>query len=133
MRVNLEQQENRRWIDKVLQMEAVFQYGAYCFLAYDRSMPAPLRFSFLWIISVAFAGCMNAAGQAPSVPIYKQGRREAQYEAEMGNAAKEIFSSSNVVKLAGIAEQLKRSSCQLELPQPNAAKISPRELGIAGC
>ena len=83
------------------------------------------------MISLTIAGCSQAAAQAPNVPIYQQGRREAQYESEMGSAGKEIFFSSNVVKLAGIAEQLKRTSCQLELPKPAALSMSSREICIA--
>ena len=93
-------------------------------------VPAP-SLRLLWILCAVLAECLQAAAQAPNVPIYKQGRREAQYEAEMGNAGKDLFSSSNVVKFSGITEQLKRTSCQLELPRPNTAMMSSREICVA--
>jgi hypothetical protein len=84
-----------------------------------------------WSITVTLAGCIQLAAQAPSVPIHKQGRHESEHEAEIGNAAKEIFSTSNVVKLAAIENQLKRASCQLDLPKVNSTKLSAREICIA--
>src|SRR6266849_2658438 len=83
------------------------------------------------ILCLIAASALNAGAQAPDVPIHKQGRREAQLQAEMGGAAKEIFYSSNVLKFRGVSEQLKRTACQLELPKPNTIRMSARALWTA--
>src|SRR5215471_8738777 len=87
-------------------------------------MALVLRLGLSCIAGITMAACVDGAAQAPEVPIYKQGRREAQYEAEMGAAGKELFYSTNVVKFSAIAEQLKRTSCQLDLPKLNTASLT---------
>jgi hypothetical protein len=76
------------------------------------------------------AACLEAAAQAPDVPIYRQGRHESQYEDAIGAATKELFAAGKVIKLAAVKEQLKRSSCRLELPKLNPTKLSPPEICI---
>ncbi len=70
----------------------------------------------------------TAFAQAPGVPLYKQGRRESQYEEDLVRGSKELFAGTNAVKLAQVKEQLKRSTYPLELPKPATAKLSAREV-----
>jgi hypothetical protein len=74
------------------------------------------------------ADCGPIFAQAPDVPLYKQGRRESQYDDTIAKATKALFAGTNVIKLAQVKEQLKRPSCQLELPKPSAAKLPAREV-----
>src|SRR5262252_5662091 len=90
-----------------------------------------LRFGLSCIAGITIAACFDGAAQAPNVPIYKQGRHEAKFEADMGAAGKELFDWSNVVKFSAIAEQLKKTSCQLELPKLNTTNLTAREVCIA--
>jgi len=79
--------------------------------------------------AVALAPEMFA--QAPDVPVYRQGRRENQYEEQVRQAAKSLFAGSGtVVKLSDVNEQLQRTSCQLELPAPKSRQLSSRELCV---
>ena len=82
----------------------------------------------LILFCLALSGAASCFGQAPDVPLYKQGRRESQYEGTILQASKELFAGTNVLKLAGVKEQLKRPSCALALPRPGTAKLSPREV-----
>ena len=84
----------------------------------------------VWVAAVLAAGCLAAAAQAPEVPVYRQGRQEGQYEAQIQTAARELFAKSNAVGLAVVNEQLKRSACQLQLPSPKTAKLATRELWL---
>jgi hypothetical protein len=67
-------------------------------------------------------------GQAPDVPVFKQGRRESQYEDGIAARSRELFSEGKAVKLAQVKEQLKRSTCAIELPPPSSRKLGAREL-----
>ena len=73
----------------------------------------------------------SCLGQAPDVPLYKQGRRETQYDDTIAKESKELFAKTNAVRLAQVKEQLKRPSCQVELPIPHTTKLSPREVYAA--
>lgn len=69
-----------------------------------------------------------ALAQAPDVPIFKQGRRETQYDDQIRSISKELFRTGEVAKLTIVKEQLKRTSCRIELPAPRTAKLSSREI-----
>jgi trypsin-like peptidase len=77
---------------------------------------------------VWLAGGFNALGQAPDVPMERQGRKEKEQEQEISDKSKELFSQGKALKLAEIKEQLKRKTCQLALPKPSTAKLSSREI-----
>lgn len=99
---------------------------------YYGRMAARVRFRSSQVFLVVLTGCVCAAAQGPDVPVYKQGRRESQYEGEISNTARELFATTNVLKLAGVKEQLNnRPSCVLQLPKPKLAKLSAREICIA--
>jgi hypothetical protein len=66
------------------------------------------------------------------VPIYKQGRKASEQDDLLNVATKELFSTTNVIKLAQVKEQLKRKTCRLELPKPKDKKLTPRELCVIG-
>lgn len=79
-------------------------------------------------VAAALATCNMAVAQAPGVPVYKQGRHESQAEAEVSEAARKLFATTNVLKLAAVPEQLKRSTCPLALPDASRRKLSAREI-----
>ena len=85
-----------------------------------------------WIVLAGLVGSVSfeAAAQAPEVPIYKQGRKEADADAEVNAAAKELFTQNHAVRLGAITNQLKREFCQLVLPPPNTKKLAPRDICI---
>ena len=85
----------------------------------------------LVVLYLALANGEVALAQAPDVPLYRQGRRETQYDDTIAKASKELFTKTNAIRLAQIKEQLKRASCQLELPKPKVAKLSAREIYTA--
>ena len=107
-------------------------------LSRHSSVPNPPRprlacFPTRLILSLALTGlaallCYNVAGQAPGVPIYKQGRKQSNLDAGLCDGSKQLFSTGTVAKLQVIKQQLKRTSCSLELPPPNRNKLSSREL-----
>ncbi len=71
---------------------------------------------------------LPAAAQAPNVPIYRQGRKESEYEDKISAAARALLDETNAVKLQQVKIQLKRGSCALALPKLNTRKLSPREV-----
>ncbi len=73
----------------------------------------------------------SAFAQAPDVPIYKQGRKESEYDDRIRAAARELFKGTNAVKLEAVKAQLKSNSCGLTVPKPNTRKLSPREIYTA--
>ncbi|HWX21510.1 MAG TPA: serine protease [Candidatus Binatia bacterium] len=71
---------------------------------------------------------MSAPAQSPDVPIFKQGRMESQEQAKIESASKNLFTAGDALKLAEVKEQLKRTSCQLDLPAPKTARLTAREI-----
>ena len=88
-------------------------------------MQAGFGIQFASIITLAAAGGFYADAQAPGVPICSQARQESQYKATILNAAKQLSTSGVALKVAEVRKQLKRTSCQLALPegQRNEARI----------
>lgn len=62
------------------------------------------------------------------MPIYKQGRRATEERDSISILSKELFTAGDVIKLAEVKEQLKRTSCSLELPGPSSTKLTAREI-----
>lgn len=77
-------------------------------------------------VLVLFA--MRAFSQAPDVPLYKQGRWAVEAENKISAATRELFDTTNVIKLEEVNTQLKRTSCQLDLLPPRTNKLSSREV-----
>ena len=86
---------------------------------------------FAGIVAIAAAGCLQAAAQAPDVPICNQERPEAQYRSDIIKAAKALLSGGDVLQIAEARKQLKRSSCQLALPEPSKIRLPTRDICIA--
>ena len=80
------------------------------------------------LLLLPLAICLEAAAQAPGVAVYKQGKRESDYDDGIRTASRELFSNSNAVRLAEVKLQLKRATCRLDLPPPNTAKLPVREI-----
>jgi hypothetical protein len=72
--------------------------------------------------------CFCAFAQSPDVPIYKQGRKATEERDSISVLSKELFTAGNIIKLAEVKEQLKRSSCPLDLPDPSTTKLTAREI-----
>ena len=70
----------------------------------------------------------SLVAQGPDVPVYRQGRRETQYEDTIRAAAKDLYRTGTVAKLELVKEQLKRTSCSVELPSPRTGKLNSREI-----
>ena len=94
-------------------------------------MQTSFGIKFASILALAAAGCFHAAAQAPGVPICPQARQESQYKATILNAAKQLFTSGDALKIAEVRKQLKRTSCQLALPEAGTTKLPAREICIA--
>jgi hypothetical protein len=71
---------------------------------------------------------LTALSQAPDVPLYKQGRWAVEAENKISAATRELFDTTNVIKLEEVNLQLKRTSCQMELLAPRTNKLSSREI-----
>ena len=69
--------------------------------------------------------------QAPEVPVYQQGRKRAEQDERISNAAKELYAEGRAAKLEQIREQLKRSSCSMEVPKASRKKLGSREICAA--
>jgi len=80
-----------------------------------------------WIAVVAAAGCFRSAAQAPDVPVGNQDRTEAQYKADIIQAARGFYSGKEVLKTTEVGKQLKRASCQLALPAASTTHLTARE------
>jgi hypothetical protein len=65
------------------------------------------------------------------VPIQKQGRKQAREEDVVTQGSRDLFSAGKAINLAQVTEQLKRKSCELDLPRPLTTKLSSREICIA--
>jgi trypsin-like peptidase len=91
-------------------------------------MGAAYRAKLRLIIALLAAISLHAGAQAPEVPIYRQGRRESQYADGISEATKQLFDGGQVLKLAAVKEQLKRTSCKLDLPKPSTAKLDARQI-----
>jgi hypothetical protein len=83
---------------------------------------------WLWLALLFISGLSRAGAQAPDVPIFRQGRNENRLEDSIQEAAKQLFSETNAVKLPEVREQIKRVTCDLQLPKPSETKLSQREL-----
>jgi len=82
------------------------------------------------LVGLLLGVVFDSAGQAPTVPIYQQGRKQTDADVELCAAAKGLYADSKAVHLAAATNQLKRESCQLILPPPNSKKLTPREICI---
>ncbi len=86
----------------------------------------------LLILLPLLAAISSALAQAPGVPLYKQGRLAVEAETKLSNATRELFDTTNVIKLDTVKEQLRRSYCQIELLPPRTNKLAPRDIYSAG-
>ena len=84
-------------------------------------------FRFALLAALIFV-LWDALGQAPGVAIYKQGKRESDYDDGIREASHKLFFGTNALKLFQVNEQLKRKSCQLDLPPANTNKLSRRDI-----
>lgn len=98
---------------------------------YDERMQAAFGIKLAAILAVAVAGCLRAGAQAPGVPLCTQAGRETQYKARLQNAAKDLLTKGDALKLDQARKQLKRTSCQLVLPAANTTKLPAREICVA--
>jgi hypothetical protein len=94
-------------------------------------MPEVFGIKLGFLLTVATAGCFYAGAQAPGVPICSQMRQESQYRARLQGIAKELLAGSDALKPAQARRQLKRSTCQLELPETGTTKLPAREVCMA--
>jgi hypothetical protein len=90
------------------------------------------RWARLLAAGLLCSGLRHAPAQAPDVPIYKQGRKESEQNEKVAEAAKELYAAGKAPKLEAIKEQLKRGSCELDLPKANSKRLSSRELCVVG-
>jgi hypothetical protein len=83
------------------------------------------------MVAITIGVSLAARGQAPEVPIQKQGRKQSREDDAVEKESKDFFSTGKAIKLAQVKEQLKRKSCEVDLPKPSTAKLSPREICVA--
>jgi len=91
------------------------------------ALKAPGLFRCALATAVILFSC-NAHGQAPGVAIYKQGKRESDYDDGIREAAHKLFLGTNALKLAKVSDQLKRKSCQLNLSPVNTNKLTRQQI-----
>ena len=94
-------------------------------------MQAAFRTKLAGIVTIAVAGCCCARAQAPGVPICDQAHQEPQITTSLLKAAKELFAKGDGLKPAQARQQLKRTACQLALPEAGTRRLSAREICIA--
>ncbi len=85
-----------------------------------------MKFALITVVALVLG--LGAFAQAPDVPIYRQGRRQSDYEGTIRSGAKALYATGDVVKLVQVKEQLKRTSCDLTLPRARTAKMSAKEI-----
>jgi hypothetical protein len=78
------------------------------------------------LATIAF--CLQATAQAPDVVVYRRGRQQVELDNAIRDSAKELFASSNAVRLAAVKVQLRRTNCEALLPAPNTVRLSGREI-----
>ncbi|MGO8929572.1 MAG: serine protease [Limisphaerales bacterium] len=100
-------------------------------MTYHEPMQEAFRIKLAWIVAIAAAGCLHTAAQAPSVPICSQDRPEAQSKSDIIDAAKAFISRGDVLGIADARKQLKRTSCQLALPEASTTRLPAREICVA--
>ncbi len=83
--------------------------------------------SALLLLGLLFASG-QAWAQAPGVAVPRQGRQENELEEKLLDAGKRVFDAGVAIKLKAVKEQLKRTSCQLDLPPVKTAKLTVREV-----
>jgi Trypsin-like peptidase domain len=94
-------------------------------------MQLAFRMKLAWVVAIAAAGCLHTAAQAPDVPICNQDRLEAQSKTDIMDAAKLLISRGDVLSIAKVRKQLKRSSCQLALPEASTTRLPARDICVA--
>jgi hypothetical protein len=74
---------------------------------------------------LAFIYCLSGLvvpplfGQGINVPVYRQGRQENQEQAALIRAAEALRATGKPVAMSAVGEQLRRTSCSVELPPVN--------------
>ena len=71
---------------------------------------------------------VQAWAQAPGVPVPRQGRQENEIEENLLDAGKRVFDAGVAIKLKAVKNQLKRTSCELNLPPVKTSKLTVREV-----
>ena len=94
-------------------------------------MQAVCRIKFTCLIAVAAAGCFHVSAQAPGVPVCRAPSQESEHKATLVNAAKQLYTSGDALKIAEVKQQLKRTSCRLALPEASTTKLSARDICVA--
>ena len=94
-------------------------------------MQAAFGIKLAFILATMATGCLRADAQAPGVPICTQAAQESQYKTRLLNAAKDLFAKGGALKTDQARKQLKRTSCQLVLPEASTTKLPARDICIA--
>jgi len=77
--------------------------------------------------AVSFVG-VQVFAQAPDVPIYRQGRKETEQDTKVSEVAKKLYSEGRAARLDVLKEQLKRTTCRLELSKVSSKKLDSRQI-----
>jgi len=94
-----------------------------------RALPPNASGFGIWTLAIAVATLTDPAfGQAPDVPIFKQGRMESQEQEKISSDSRNLFTAGDALKLAAVREQLKRTNCQLALPPAGTIRLTPRQV-----
>ena len=100
-------------------------------LLYDGLMQTALGLRIATMLALAAAGCFRAKAQAPGVPLCTQAGEESQYKAKLLNAAKDLYTRGDALKMDQVRRQLTRSSCQLALPAASTKRLPARQICVA--
>ena len=71
-------------------------------------MQAAFGIKLATILAVMAAGCLPAEAQAPGVPLCTQAGQESQYKARLLNAAKDLYTKGDALKMDQARKQLTR-------------------------
>src|ERR1035437_6643299 len=99
-------------------------------LPYDGRMQPALGLRIAIVLALAVAGCFHADAQATGVPLCTQTGQEAPYKTRLLNAAKDLYTKGDALKMDQAKKQLTRTLCQLALPAANTKKLPTRQVCV---
>ena len=99
-------------------------------LPYDGRMQPALGLRIAIVLALAVAGCFHADAQATGVPLCTQTGQESPYKTRLLNAAKDLYTKGDALKMDQAKKQLTRTLCQLALPAANTKKLPTRQVCV---
>ena len=93
-------------------------------------MQAAFRIKLATLLAVMATECLPAGAQAPGVPFCTQAGQESPYKARLLNAAKDLYTKGEALKMDQARKQLTRTLCPLTLPAASTKKLPARQVCV---